>query len=295
MKWGGGPIDMLRRGLLRQHWSVIQDALIAEIDVDYGVYDGRILKRDKFTASLLKERIPWPILESGRLDLSDETFRQMSRIYPTVSPLRELRSALAELRLNDLAVGGDGRNRRLLSPFQARTGRNQPSSTKFIFGPSVWLRGLIKPPEGYGVAYIDWSQQEFGIAAALSGDQLMQQAYVSDDPYLTFAKQAGAVPANATTQSHPVERELFKTTVLATQYGMEYKSLASRINQPPVLARDLLRIHRETYATFWRWSDAAVDHAVLHGSLPTVFGWIVHVTAGTNHRSLRNFPTGQRR
>src|SRR5665647_1021464 len=33
---------------------------------------------------------------------------------------------------------------------------------------SAWLRGLIQPPPGCGIAYIDWSQQEFGIAAALS-------------------------------------------------------------------------------------------------------------------------------
>jgi DNA polymerase I len=48
------------------------------------------------------------------------------------------------------------------------------------------------------VAYIDWSQQEFGIAAALSGDIAMQAAYGSGDPYLDFAKQAGAVPRHAT-------------------------------------------------------------------------------------------------
>jgi DNA polymerase-1 len=178
----------------------------------------------------------------------------------------------------------------LLSPFRARTGRNQPSSTKFIFGPSVWLRGLIKPPEGHGTAYIDWSQQEFGIAAALANDPLMQAAYNSEDCYLAFAKQAGAVPPDATRQSHPMERELFKTTALAVQYGMEFKSLALRLNQPPAQARDLLRAHRETYRRFWGWSDSAVDYATLTGSLSTAFGWTVHVNGATNHRSLRNYP-----
>ena len=127
--------------------------------------------------------------------------------YPAVSPLRELRSSLSELHLGDLAVGKDGRNRCLLSPFRARSSRNQPSNTRFIFGPAVWLRGLIKPSEGAGIAYVDWRQQEFGIAAALSGDQLMQAAYRSGDPYLAFAKQAGAVPADATKDSHPNNRE----------------------------------------------------------------------------------------
>jgi hypothetical protein len=71
---------------------------------------------------------------------------------------------------------------------------------------------------------------------------------------------------------------------------MEERSLAARIGQPPIVARDLLRAHRETYRTFWRWSDAAVDTAMLSGSLHTVFGWHVHVGENPNPRSLRNFP-----
>ena len=101
----------------------------------------------------------------------------MAKAYPIIAPLHELRHALSDMRLNDLAVGDDGRNRTLLSPFASKTGRNQPSNTKFIFGPSVWLRGLIKPPPGYAVAYIDWSNQEFAIAAYLSGDTKMMAAY----------------------------------------------------------------------------------------------------------------------
>ena len=207
-----------------------------------------------------------------------------------MSPLRELRSSLSDLRLNDLAVGQDGRNRTILSAFRSRTGRNQPSNTRYIFGPSVWLRGLIKPPPGQGVAYIDWAQQEIGIAAALSGDPALLAAYNSGDCYLAFAKQAGAVPADATKATHGRERELFKQCALAVQYGMEAQSLALRIAQPPVVARDLLMAHHQTYRRFWAWSDAAVDQAMLVGMIHTVFGWPVRVGERFNPRSLRNFP-----
>jgi DNA polymerase I-like protein with 3'-5' exonuclease and polymerase domains len=170
----------------------------------------------------------------------------------------------------------------MLSAFQSRTGRNQPSNSKFIFGPSVWLRGLIKPPVGMGLAYVDWSQQEFGIAAALSGDQAMMDAYGSGDPYLAFAKQAGAVPPAATKHSHGAKRELFKACVLAVQYGMEAEALASRVGQPTVMGRELLRMFRETYKEFWKWSNTVVDHAELHRSIETVFGWRVRATANSN-------------
>jgi hypothetical protein len=286
----GVPIDTPTLDLLREKWVSIQDQLIAAVDSQYHVYEGRTFKRERFAKFLENHGIPWPRLESGELDLEDGTFRQMAKAHPEISALRELRSALSELRLNDLAVGRDGRNRTILSAFRSRSGRNQPSNSRFIFGPSVWLRGLIQPPPGHAVAYIDWSQQEFGIAGALSGDAAMMDAYASGDPYLTFAKQAGGVPADATKKSHPNERELFKQCVLATQYGMQAESLAARIGQPPIVARDLLRMHRETYSTFWAWSDAALDHAMLRGSLHTVFGWRVHVGEQPNPRSLRNFP-----
>jgi DNA polymerase I len=94
----------------------------------------------------------------------------------SVAPLHELRSTLAQLQELRLTVGKDGRNRVLLSPFASKTGRNQPSTTKFVFGLSAWSRGLIQAPMDHGVAYIDWSQQEFGIAAALSKDKAMQNA-----------------------------------------------------------------------------------------------------------------------
>jgi DNA polymerase family A len=290
MEHNGIPIDTMMLDRLRCNWSSIQDQLIAAIDRDYGVFEGRTFKADRFAAWLARNHIPWPRLDSGRLDLEDGTFRQMAKAHPVISPLRELRSSLADLRLADLAVGDDGRNRTLLSPFRARTGRNQPSNSKFIFGSAVWLRSLIKPSPGYAVAYVDWSQQEFGIAAALSGDMAMQAAYHSGDPYLAFAKQAHAVPDNATKATHGPTRELFKQCVLATQYGMEAEALALRIGQPPVAARDLLRAHRETYRTFWRWSDASVNVAMLRGIIWTAFGWPLRIGAESNPRSLRNFP-----
>jgi DNA polymerase-1 len=77
---------------------------------------------------------------------------------------------------------------------------------------------------------------------------------------------------------------------LGIGYGMEEYTLAQRTGLTPIEARDILRAHREAYPQFWRWSDAAVDHAMLHGSLHTVFGWHVHVGENANPRSLRNFP-----
>jgi hypothetical protein len=185
----------------------------------------------------------------------------------------------------------------MLSAFGSKTGRNQPSNAQGIFGPATWLRSLIKPAEGYGVAYIDWSQQEFGIAAALSGDTNMMAAYQSGDPYLTLAKQVGAVPADATKQSHEAVREQYKQAVLGTQYGLEAEGLARKLGIQPIAARHILEGYRRTFSVFRKWSDGAVERAMLTGELSTVFGWHVHPAPDRknprkppNERSLRNFP-----
>lgn len=290
MQATGVPIDTEVLQDCITYWTNIKGELIAEIDAQYGVFDGETFKAALWAAYLELHGIPWPRLESGALALDDDTFRQQAKAYPLVAPIRELRSALSEMRLASLTVGDDGRNRALLSPFGSRTGRNQPSNSKFIFGPSVWMRGLIKPAEGFGLAYIDYAQQEFGIAAALSGDLAMQEAYRSGDPYLAFAKQAGAVPTDATKKTHKAKREQFKACVLAVQYGMGADALAQRIGQPAIHARHLLELHKRTYPRFWRWSDATVDEAELNGRLWTVFGWELRPSCPSNPRSLRNFP-----
>ena len=290
MEDAGVPIDGDMLSKLRSNWLSIKDALIQRVDDRYGVYDGRTFKLDRFEQYLAKHGIPWKKTPTGRLSLDDDTFSEQCKSFPQLRPLKELRQALGQLRLSELQVGHDDRNRTLMSMFRAKTGRNQPSTSKFVFGLSAWLRGLIRPKTGHGLAYVDWSQQEFGIAAALSGDVHMQDAYLSGDPYLAFAKQAGAVPSDATKATHAREREQFKACVLAVQYGMREESLARRILQPTAYARELLRMHHRTYARFWAWSEGVLNYAQTNGRLWTVFGWTLHVEPGTNARSLANFP-----
>jgi hypothetical protein len=294
MEATGVPMDTDALERLRANWGMVQHEVIAAVDAGFGVYlDGKF--RERLLASWLAARgIAWPRLASGRLALDRETFKLMAARYPELEPLRQVRDKLAQLRLHDLAVGRDGRARCKLKAFQSRTGRNQPSTSQFIFGLPAWLRGSIRPTPGMGLGYVDWEQQEFGIAAALSGDRAMQDAYAAGDPYLEFAKQAGAVPADGTKLTHPREREIFKTVALAVQYGMGATSLALRLGRREAEGEELLGLHRRIYSRFWAWSDAALDVAYLTNRLRTVFGWEIHVGANANSRpntqSLRNFP-----
>jgi DNA polymerase I len=290
MEHTGIPIDVPTIEMLRRHWGDIKLGLIADIDKDYGVYEGTTFKAGLFASWLDAEGITWPLTASGHLQLDQDTFRDMAKTYPKLAPLRELRHALSEMRLEEIAVGPDGRNRTMLSPFGARTGRNTPSNTKFIFGPAVWLRGLIKPPAAQALAYIDWSSQEVAIAAALSGDAGMRDAVQSGDPYLTFAKRSGLAPPDATKATHAAIREVCKTVVLGTNYGMGPKALALRTGLSVIEAQDVLRKLATTFPTFWDWAQHVIDVGILTGRLSTVFGWPIHITDNARPTALRNYP-----
>jgi hypothetical protein len=118
----------------------------------------------------------------------------------------------------------------------------------------------------------------------------MLEAYLSGDPYLAFAKQARALPADAIKKGNEHVRNLFKQCALGVQYGISARALSARLDQPEIVTRGLLRLHYETYRTMWKWSDAIVDFAFLNNRLRTNYGWAVHITSKTNPRSVMNFP-----
>ena len=94
----GTPLDMETLQVLRDNWDDMQIELIRRIDSNYGIYEGRTFKRDKFERWLIDNDISWPYLPSGQLDLRDDTFKEMVRGCPQVAPLRELRSTLSSMR-----------------------------------------------------------------------------------------------------------------------------------------------------------------------------------------------------
>ena len=276
MEHVGIPLDVETCDRLSRHWDGVRARLVAQYDPQYGVYERLSFKTDRFLDYLAREDIPWPVHQSGAPDLRDQTFKEMAELYPQLGHLHQLRHTMAKLRLNSITLGADGRNRYLHGQLVCSTGRNAHQAGRSIFGPSRWLRGLIKPPRGRVLAYLDWKSQEFVIAAALSGDQHMLDAIASGDPYMWFAKMARLAPEWATEQTHPQVREVCKRCCLGVLYGMGARALAHRTKRSELEARDLLDKHRRIFPTFWAWSHRAVHEATLFGHIDLAFGWRVH-------------------
>jgi len=290
MEYRGTPIDTEPYHRLVEQWDSLKVGLIAQVSQEFPIFVGTTFKMDRFEALLRERNVAWPRTESGRLALDEETFRQQVRIHPWLAPIREARDNLSKLRLSSLHVGPDGRNRTLLGVLGSKTGRNQPSNARFIFGPSAWIRSLIQPEPGMGLAYVDFSSQEVAIAAKLSGDSGMMEGYTNGDPYLDFAVRAGMAPVGATKATHGIVRDQCKAVVLGTQYGMRERTLSNRIGILPFRGRQLLRAHQEAYPQYWQWVEGITNFATINGYLDTVFGWHFQIDGETRPTTIQNFP-----
>ena len=224
-------------------------------------------------------------IEATGIPVNLERFEMLNRHWRNV--VRQIGTAISDAKPSALAIGLDRRHRAPLRPFSSRTGRNQPSSNEFLMAAPGWLRQLITPDFGRGLALVDWQQHEYGIAAALSGDERMMADYESGDPYLALAERYGGDYGPSV---HGARRGAFKACALGVLNGIGPNSLARQIGGSVTEAHLLLQEHHAEYPRFWRWSDGVEMHAYLHGGLQSVFGWAVAVDAATNPRFSRNFP-----
>ena len=307
MQHYGVPIDMEIFNQLsdKQTWRQVRDAMVPIVDADYGVYVRQAtgdytFSEEKFAAYLEREgMLPgWPRTETGKLSLRGEVWDEMSKCWPQLGNLRQLRHMRNKMRKVKLAVGRDGRNRTVLWPFQAKTSRTQPKASQWIFSPSTWMRSLIRPEFGRAVAYVDYSSMEFLLAASLSDGHdgpanPMLAMYESGDPYLAYTKAIGLVSQSATKTDPAVRpiRAVYKTMLLSTQYAIGAATLAARLGVSTFEAQQMLEQHREQFAQYWHWSDDWVQHALQTGLMRTAFGW--HCRTGItefNTRSIRNWP-----
>ena len=289
----GLPIDLPLISRLRRHWEGMKTDMVTALD-PFGVYEilngiahFRMQRLEAFVEHYL---LQWPRLASGKICTDEETFREMATLYPIVNPLRELKCSLSQLRLNDLAVGTDGRNRCPLWAYGTKTARCAPSTTKYIFGPAKWLRFTVAPPLSLALVHRDLKQQEVRIAAILGGDDALLAACESGDVYLGIAEQIGLLQGSMCQEERDAVRDLAKIIVLSIQYGAGVSSLAARTGMTRSEAHEILARIRARFHRFYDFLHSVGDHAGLNLEISTCFDWRLRCQSETNPRTIRNFP-----
>jgi DNA polymerase I len=293
----GMPIDMALWNLVQENRAAVVQALLAHYDPSHGNEETIYSPEGewsyvRFENWLVRTGIrQWPRLDSGKLDISGDAFRLMYHL-PGVEALHALRDSINVVTKAKLPIGRDGRNRPSIFPFGATTtGRNAHS--KSLYNNHACMRSfMVFPPDTIGV-YLDWRTQEVGIAAALSGDQALMDAYRVGDVY-----HALAVVCGFTDDPDPVHwkknnqemRNRMKRLQLAINYGMGVPSLAKGLDSHPLIASAVIEKHRRAYPTFWKWREDMVNTAMIRREMRSVFGWPLRISTSPNRRTLYNFP-----
>jgi hypothetical protein len=279
----GIPIDEETWRQFSDHREQIQQEIVQGCPV----YEGVTFKQARFEQWLSRRGLLelWPRTKTGRLSTEDQTFRDFSWA-PAVEQLRQIRAVIDQLDKPGFEVH-QGRNWFAILPFKAESSRN--STLGCIFQAPVWLRGLIQPPPGRALIYADYEQEEFYLAGALAEDPAVLQAYASGDPYMPFGIEAGLMPPEATKKSHPRERAVAKTCVLALQYGAGAPTLTRKAGLSLHRAEDIRNAHRRLFRRTWEWFSLQVQRGRWTGRIDTEYGWRLPVGPATKTGTLRNF------
>jgi DNA polymerase-1 len=294
----GMPIDMHLWNLVQENKAAVIQYLLRRFDPSYGSENPIYTLEGewnyiRFEGWLARTGVTaWPRLDSGKLDISGDAFRMMYHLQG-IEELHALRDSLGVIVRAKLPIGADGRNRPSLFPFCTATGRN--AHAKSLYNAHASVRSfMVFPSDTIGV-YLDWRTQEIGIAAALSGDRALIDAYKSGDVYYALARVCGLTddpdPKHWKSQpeNQPV-RQRMKSLQLGINYGMGVPSLAKGLDRHPLIASAIIEKHRATYPRFWKWRDNMVLSAMLERKMETVFGWPLYLSSSPNQKTLYNFP-----
>lgn len=194
---------------------------------------------------------------------------------------------------NDL--GSDDRVRCYLNPYGAQSSRTQPASTGFVFLKPASQRSLVQAKEGRAIGDLDYSSEEFLLAALMSGDKKMIEAYKSGDVYLAFGKDIGYIPKDGTKKTHKLERDICKAVVLSLSYLMTEHGLSYRLTSETgrvwseAEAKELIELFDNNYETFAAWRREKLNEYYDNGYLMLKCGWYLW---GDNEkfRSVANAP-----
>jgi DNA polymerase I-like protein with 3'-5' exonuclease and polymerase domains len=258
---------------------LVKNNLIKEINQDIDVFtDDLKFNFKKFNALIIKNGLgdKWRRMKSGNFTTNKQVLKNNLHIED-IAKLNEIRTLQNMTKLTSYTPGNDGRVRTSFNMFGTVTGRASPSSAKYPFSASKWARNFIRPAFGNYLVYLDYASQEPGVMGYLSKDQNLINAYQSGDIYIHTAKLFGMVPDNATKQSHPEERGIFKVLYLANSYGQGALAVAKDLKCSVSHAKFLQKKYRDTYKTYFKWVEGFIEAGLNKGYLTTKYGWQRHI------------------
>ena len=275
----GIPVDTKLISRFNEAWPKVKDNLIRKINEEIDVFtDDLVFNHKKFDNLIIRNNLhgKWQRMKSGHFTTNKKVIKN-NLDCEDIKKFNEIRTFQNMTKLTSYAPGYDGRVRTSINMFGTVTGRASPSSARYPFSASKWARNFIKPSYGSWLVYIDYSSQEPAIQGYLSKDENKIKAYQSGDNYIYTGKLFGMLPENATRQSHPEERTMFKVIDLANTYGQGPYAVAESLKCSVSHAKFLMKKYKEIFKVYFQWLDGFIEAGLHKKYLTTVYGWQRHI------------------
>jgi DNA polymerase-1 len=289
MRWRGIPIDMETYRRAARRGPIVAAKMRVELNRKLGaeVYYQNVFKSKTMLQLMRRNGIPIPIdPKTGKESCATKLVKSMIETYPILKHFYEDKRMIDAVKNLKLEIGADGRNRCWLNPLSTKTGRNNPSTNRYIFGLPHTMRSFMRPLPGRAIAQADYGAQEIGIAAALSRDPMLIEDYLSGDPYRQFAAASLGIQ-NPTKQ----QRQIYKATVLGRIYGLGVASLARNLGISRSQAQHIIDQMNARYPVLNAWLERIGIKAAHCVPITCTLGWSLAATGRPGEeRTFLNYP-----
>lgn len=307
----GIPIDLdLTSHIYHNLETIKRDAMIeANTKMGFEVFQSKYKKKNdtmrldmQTLADYISSKdVKLETTQKGNLKFSDEflmNHKDKLKDYIEIKSILKQLEAISFYEQHYKDPEGNAYIRVKSHPFHQKTGRSGhlPSKGHILSMPS-WTRFLIVPHAGEVLVQADFKEQEVLIAASLSNDQKMLDAY--GNIYLQTAIDLGFAPVNATKESHYEIRDLFKKITLSVIYGASEYSLAPTLKKYLKLteseanekANYLMAKHLKVYSNFWKFIYNHYNMAKIREYYQCpVSNWVYFLNNYTKKSQIQNVP-----
>jgi hypothetical protein len=289
MRWRGIPIDTDIYRRAERHAPAIVSKMRTELNRKLGaeVYYQNVFKRNTMLRVMQRDRIPIPIdPKTGKYSCATKLIKSMIETYPLLKHYYEDKRMIDAVKNLKLEIGPDDHNRFWLNPLAQKTGRNNPSTNKGIFGLPHTMRSFMRPLPGMAFGTVDFGAEEVGIAAFLSRDPVLISDYLTGDPYHQFARAALGIE-NPSKQ----QRQVYKACVLGRMYGIGVVSLARNLGISYSQAQQIVDQMKARYPVLNAWLERICIKAAHCIPITCTLGWsLAGKGRSGEERTFLNFP-----